>query len=72
MTCPWTVLGAYMELGECLFSTVLGLRQKRAKGKKLEKYEQEFARENRALVELRKRQTPEDEAQRAALRELFV
>ena len=68
----WTFLGAYMELGECLFSTVLGLRQKRAKGKKLEKYEQEFLKENRALVELHKRRTPEDEAQRAALKKLFV
>ena len=68
----WTFLGAYMELGECLFSTVLGLRQKQARGKKLEKYEQEFLKENRALVQLRKRRTAEDEAQRAELRELFV
>ena len=68
----WTFLGAYMELGECLFTTVLGLRQKRAKGKKLEKYEQEFLRENRALVQLRPRQSAGDEARRAALKELFV
>ena len=68
----WTFLGAYMELGECLFSTVLGLRQKRAKGKKLEKYEQEFYRQNRALVDLRKRGSAEDTARRAALKELFV
>lgn len=68
----WTFLGAYMELGECLFNTVLGLRQKRARGKKLEKYEQEFVRENRALVELRKRETAEDAARRDELKKLFV
>lgn len=68
----WTFLGAYMELGECLFTTVLGLRQKRARGKKLEKYEQEFVRENRALVEIRERESPEEAARRAALKELFV
>lgn len=68
----WTFLGAYMEIGESLFSTVLGIRQKRAKGKKLEKYEQEFLRENRALVDLRPRQTERDRAQRDELRALFV
>lgn len=68
----WTFLGAYMEIGDCLFSTVLGLRQKRAKGRKLEKYEQEFCRDNRALVEMRKKPTAEDKARRDELRKLFV
>lgn len=68
----WTFLGAYMEIGDSLFSTVLGLRQKRAKGKKLEKYEQEFYKDNRALVELRKKETAEDKARRDELRKLFV
>lgn len=68
----WTFLGAYMEIGESLFSTVLGIRQKRARGKKLEKYEQEFLRENRTLVELRPRQTEADRARQAELRALFV
>lgn len=48
----WTFLGAYLEIGESLFSSVLGIRQKKAKGKKLEKYEQEFYRENKQLVDL--------------------
>ena len=68
----WTFLGAYMEIGESLFSTVLSLRQKRAKGKKLEKHELEFYRENRSLVELRRRDTEQDKERRAALKELFV
>ena len=31
----WTFLGAYMEIGESLFSNILHIRQKKAKGKKL-------------------------------------
>ena len=68
----WTFLGAYMEIGESLFSTVLGIRQKLMKGKKLEKYEQEFYRANRALIDMRRRESPEEAARREALRELFV
>ncbi len=68
----WTFLGAYMEIGESLFSSVLGIRRKKAKGKKLEKYEQEFYRENRALVDLRPRDQAADRARREALEGLFV
>ena len=68
----WTFLGAYMEIGESLFTTVLDIRRKRAKGRKLEKWEQEFFKANRALVELRRPETEADKARRAALKELFV
>lgn len=56
----WTFLGAYMEIGESLFSQVLNIRTKKAKGKKLEKYEQDFYKENRQLVDLKKRYTDEE------------
>ncbi len=68
----WTFLGAYMEIGESLFTTVLGIRQKRARGKKLEKYEQEFCRDNRDLVTLRKKQTAAERERQDALKTLFV
>ncbi len=68
----WTFLGAYMEIGDSLFSTVLGIRQKWAKGKPLEKYEQEFYKANRPLVDIRRRDSEADAARRAALKELFV
>lgn len=47
----WSFLGAYMEIGESLFSTIVNIRMKKAKGKKLEKYEQEFYKENKSLIE---------------------
>ena len=68
----WTFLGAYMEIGESLFSTVLSIRDKRARGRKLETWEQEFYKANRALIELKKPETEDDKARRAALKELFV
>ncbi len=67
----WTFLGAYMEIGECLFSTVVGIRQKRAKGKKLEKPEMEFLRENKAMVTLQRKLTAAEREQKDELRELF-
>lgn len=47
----WTFLGAYMGIGESLFSNVVKIRHKKAKGKKLEKYEQEFYKENKSLID---------------------
>lgn len=48
----YTFLGGYMEIGECLFATVVSIRKKRMNGKKLEKWEEEFYRENRSRVNL--------------------
>ena len=48
----WTVVSAYMEIGECTFQTVVGIRQKKQKHKKLEKWEEEYYRENRDKVDL--------------------
>lgn len=42
----WTFMGYFNAIGESCLSTVVGIRSKLAKGKKLEKYEQEFKREN--------------------------
>ena len=42
----WTFMGYYMAVGESSLSTVVSIRHKILKGKKLEKYEQEFKREN--------------------------
>lgn len=56
----WTFLGLFGEISEGLFSTVLHIRNKQAKGKKLEKWEEEFFRDHRALVRI---YTPEEQAE---------
>lgn len=42
----WTFMGYYLSVGESSLSTVVGIRNKIAKGKKLEKYEKEFKNNN--------------------------
>ena len=48
----WSFIGAYMEIGECTFATVISIRQKKAKGKKLEDYERKFYFEHKDIVDL--------------------
>lgn len=59
----WTFLGYFNEIGEGLFSTVISIRQKKNKGKKLEKYEQEFYRENKSLIDIKVKLSPEEQAE---------
>ncbi len=67
----WSFMGAYMEIGEGLYSQIIGIRQKKAKGKRLDKWEQEFYQANRLLIELntKRQERPEDEKEE--LRKLF-
>lgn len=67
----WTFLGAYMEIGESLFSNVVNIRQKKAKKKKLEKWEQEFYRENKTLVDIKKRYTKEELEEQERIKRMF-
>lgn len=58
----WTFMSAYMEIGgDCAFSQIVNIRSKLAKGKKLEKYEREWLRQNRDIVNLPQKYTAEDE-----------
>lgn len=45
----WTFMGYYLAVGESALSTVVNIRSKIVKGKKLEKYEQEFRKNNPQL-----------------------
>lgn len=49
----------FYEIGDGMFATVVGIRSKLNKHKKLEKNEQEFYRKNKELVDLKKRYTLE-------------
>lgn len=42
----WTFMGYFSEIGESVFSTVVGIRNKMKRNKKLEKYEKEFKAHN--------------------------
>lgn len=64
----WTFIAAYMAIGEGMLATVVGIRDKIAKGKKLEKHEKEFRRDNPQYFGIRKR---EAETSHALLLELI-
>lgn len=57
----WDFVGAFQNIGDGLFAQVVRIRSKRAKGKKLDKAEKEFARENADLIGATSRFTPEEE-----------
>lgn len=71
----WTFIGAYMEIGESLFSNVISIRSKKIKGQKLEKWERDFLNDNKGIVILKNRLTEEEQQQedeeQKALRELL-
>ena len=67
----WTFLGYFMEIGECSFSTVLSIRSKRAEGKKLEKWEQEYFDKNRDVVVIRERMTEQEKVDYEKLKSLL-
>ena len=50
-----------MSIGEGTLATVVHIRQKKAKGKKLEKWEKEFYTANKDLIDIK---TPETEEMR--------
>ena len=58
----WTFLSYFYGIGEGQLSTVVSIRSKKRKGKKLEKWEEEFYRENVDRVEFKKKYTVEEKA----------
>ena len=66
----WTFMGYYYAIGESPLSTVVGIRSKIAKGKKLEKYENEFRRDNPQFFNWDKR-TLKQKEEDALLNELW-
>lgn len=53
----WTFLSAYMEIGECTFAQIVHIRQAKAKGRKLDKADQEWYSKNRGIVDLKTKYT---------------
>ena len=60
----WTFLGLFNDIGEGLFSQVINIRAKQAKGKKLEKWEREYWNSNRAICALRTKLSEEEQAEK--------
>lgn len=57
----WTFLSFYNEIGECLFSQIVGIRKKRKTGKKLDKSEREWYLQNRSIVDFKTHYTEQED-----------
>lgn len=63
----WTFWGMFMSVEGGLFGSVLRVRQKKARGKMLDKAEEEFYRENRKLVDIHSRESREIRAEKDSI-----
>lgn len=57
----WTFISYFMGIGEGQLSSVVSIREKLRKGKKLEKWEREYYKKNRSKVDFKRKYTPEED-----------
>lgn len=67
----WEFFGYYLGIGEGVFNTIVSIREKRRKGKKLEKWEKEFYQNNKSLIDLKTKKVERSEEEKEELRKLF-
>lgn len=67
----WTFVSYFNAIGEGQLSTLVSVREKLRKGKKLEKWEQEYYSKNKDKVNLKKRYSAEELAEQERLKELL-
>ena len=67
----WTFIGYFLEIKNSTYATVLSLRGKRARGKKLEKDEKEFWKINQGICELKTRYTDEELEEQERLKRII-
>lgn len=67
----WTFFGYFMEIRDSTASTVFSLRNKKAKHKKLEKWENDYWNENKHICEIHSKLTEEEQKEKDRLNRLL-
>lgn len=67
----WTFMAYFHAIGEGQLSILVAIRDKLRRGKKLEKWEQEYYRKNREKVDLKKHYSAEELAEQERLKKLL-
>ena len=67
----WTFLGFFNEISEGLWNQVMNIRSKKAKGKKLEKYEQEFYNQHKEMINLKVKYSAQEQAEMDELNKIL-
>ena len=58
----WTFISFYYEIGDCAFANIVNIRNKKATGKRLEKWERDFYRDNQELIDLQHKYSDAEKA----------
>ncbi len=67
----WTFMGWFMEISDGVYSNILSLRSKKAKGKSLEKWEREYWNANKDICELKPKYTEKEKAAQKKILEMY-
>ena len=67
----WTFMGLFNEIGEGMFASIINIRNKKARHKKLEKYEQEMYRDYKDIIDIHSKRKQRSEADKLALEQLL-
>lgn len=67
----WTFISYFQAIGEGQLSTLVSIRDKLRRGKKLEKWEMDFYKENKSRVDIKKQYSAEELAEQERLKKLL-
>lgn len=67
----WTFMAYFNAIGEGQLSTMVSLRDKLRRGKKLEKWEREYYQKNKARVDIKKRYSAEELEEQERLKKIL-
>lgn len=56
----WSFISAYYEIGDCTFASIVRIRDKKAKGKPLDKQEREWYNQNRHMVDFKNKYSDQE------------
>lgn len=68
----WTFMGLFNEIGDGMFAQVIRIRRKHAKHQKLDKEEMEFYRENRNIIDIKRKMSDEEKEQMSRINEMYM
>lgn len=58
----WSFISAYYEIGDCVFAQIVRIRDKKARGKPLDKQEREWYSQNRHMVDFKQTYTDSEKS----------
>lgn len=67
----WTFIGYFNEIGQGTFSTIVSIRDKKRRNKKLDDWEKEFYRNNKHMVDLKRKYSEEELDELEELKDLL-